>query len=247
MKNQNLNNAEPLVDFIAEDNNEKRDKFLELYSINLNDKAETKNNLTYISWPHAWKEFKKVYPNASYNIVKNPQTGLPYFYDERMGVIVYTEVTVEEQTYQMWLPVMDGANKTMKFEPYTYQVWDKQNKRYVDKKVEAVSMFDVNKTLMRCLVKNLAMFGLGLYIYAGEDLPETATENPAINEPEQKQQRRTRRQTTDRLSTIKMAIASTMTTQDLVNLYQQHQQVVEANQDIKALFTERKMQLIRVH
>jgi NH3-dependent NAD+ synthetase len=62
---------------------------------------------------------------------------------------------------------MDGANKAMKAVPYSYTT------RYGEKSVEAASMFDINKTLMRCLVKNLAMFGMGIYIYAGEDLPDT--------------------------------------------------------------------------
>jgi hypothetical protein len=73
----------------------------------------------------------------------------------------------------MWLPVMDGANKSMKHEPYTYST------RYGDKSVEQASMFDINKTLMRCLVKNLAMFGLGHYIFAGEDLPESESDTIA--------------------------------------------------------------------
>jgi hypothetical protein len=67
----------------------------------------------------------------------------------------------------MWLPVMDGANQAMKHESYEYST------RYGVKTVDAATMFDINKTLMRCLTKNLAMFGLGLYIFAGEDLPDT--------------------------------------------------------------------------
>ena len=70
----------------------------------------------------------------------------------------------------MWLPVMDNANKTMKLNPYTYKT------KKGEKTVSAISMFDINKAVMRCLVKNLAMFGLGLYIYAGEDLPEDIRE-----------------------------------------------------------------------
>src|SRR5699024_11992265 len=69
---------------------------------------------------------------------------------------------------EMWLPVMDSSNKAMKSKPYTY---DTKNRKNIQ--VDKASMFDINKTIMRCLVKNLAMFGLGLYIYAGEDLPET--------------------------------------------------------------------------
>lgn len=66
----------------------------------------------------------------------------------------------------MWLPVMDGANTPLKFEPY--EVTTRTGKRTV----QGATMFDINKSLMRCLAKNLAMFGLGLYIYAGEDMPE---------------------------------------------------------------------------
>ena len=87
--------------------------------------------------------------------------------------MVMTSVTIQEQTLQMWLPVMDGANKAMKNVPYDYTT------RYGDKSVEQASMFDINKTLMRCLVKNLAMFGLGHYIFAGEDLPENESDDVA--------------------------------------------------------------------
>ena len=89
--------------------------------------------------------------------------------------MVFTEVTVDDLTHSMWLPVMDSKNKAMKLTPYTYQVWDSYKKVYVEKTVQAATMFDINKTLMRCLVKNLAMFGLGLYVYAGEDIPTDNT------------------------------------------------------------------------
>jgi Protein of unknown function (DUF1071). len=92
--------------------------------------------------------------------------GLPYVYDPNTGYMVFTKVTIEDQTRMMWLPVMDGANKAMKEKDYTYST------RYGDKTVDAASMFDVNKTIMRCLVKNIAMFGLGIYIFSGEDLPD---------------------------------------------------------------------------
>ncbi|NDV70462.1 DUF1071 domain-containing protein, partial [Dysgonomonas sp. 25] len=98
---------------------------------------------------------------------------LPYLVDSSTGIIVYTSVTVNGLTHEMWLPVMDGANKAMKLETYTYSVYDRYQKKWIEKTVEAATMFDINKTIMRCLTKNLAMFGLGLYIYAGEDLPET--------------------------------------------------------------------------
>ncbi len=158
--------------------------FLELNKINVNDKTEKKNGLTYLSWAWAWGEFKKIVPDAIYEIkkFKNDMTGqvLPYIYDENLGYMVFTSVTANDLTHEMWLPVMDGANKSMLSSPYTYKT------KYGEKTVEAATMFDINKTIMRCLTKNLAMFGLGLYIYAGEDLPETETETKkqATKKPE---------------------------------------------------------------
>lgn len=149
--------------------------FEKLSSINVNEKTEQKNGLTYLSWAWAWQEFKKVYPEATYTIKRNEQ-GLPYIYDESLGYMVFTEVKVGELIHEMWLPVMDGANKAMKNKPYKYQVkeykFGKATGNILEKTVEPATMFDINKTIMRCLTKNLAMFGLGLYIYAGEDLPE---------------------------------------------------------------------------
>ena len=142
-----------------------------LNAIDVNDKTEKKSNgsteLTYLSWAWAWQECKKQFPNATYEIEKF-ENNLPYVYDEETGYMVFTKVTIEDITHEMWLPVMDGANKAMKSKPYTYKT------KYGEKSVEAATMFDINKTIMRCLTKNLAMFGLGIYIYAGEDLPEDA-------------------------------------------------------------------------
>lgn len=144
-------------------------KFEDVFKINVNDRTEEKNGLTYLSWAWAWAEFKKAYPTAEYKI-KRFENNLPYVYDEKTGYMVFTEVTVDGLTYEMWLPVMDGANKAMKAEEYSYFVG--KGERQVEKWVDAATMTDINKAIMRCLVKNLAMFGLGLYIYAGEDLPE---------------------------------------------------------------------------
>lgn len=123
--------------------------FEKVYGINVNDKTERKGQLTYLSWCYAWAEFKKLYPDATYKVDQFDGafcTGNPH-----LGYMVRTEVTADGLTYEMWLPVMDMRNNTI-FEP---------------------KMTEVNKTIMRCLTKNLAMFGLGLYIYAGEDLPES--------------------------------------------------------------------------
>lgn len=168
--------------------------FEKLSQIDVNEFTEKKKvgnvELTYLSWAHAWRAVKQQYPDAQYEIVKDEFSGLPYAYDEKTGYMVYTRVTIEGLTHEMWLPVMDGANNAMKAESYEYTVKNpnfryakrQEDGRYIDKygneqteylvkHVNAATMFDVNKTIMRCLVKNLAMFGLGLYIYAGEDLP----------------------------------------------------------------------------
>lgn len=145
--------------------------FTTLNAINVNGKTEEKNGLTYLSWAWAWAEFKKVCPDATYTIYKNEQ-GLPYVFDENTGYMVYTTVTAAGITHEMWLPVMDAANHAMKAVPY--EITTKYGKKIP---VEAATMFDINKSVMRCLTKNISMFGLGLYIYAGEDLPSECPTN----------------------------------------------------------------------
>ena len=147
----------------------KKEDFEKLYTLDVSKQVEKKDNLSYLSWAYAWREFKRVYPDAEYT-VKKDENGRCYFGDEDIGYMVYTTVTAGNLTYEMWLPVMDSKNKTMKLKPYKYST------KYGQKDVAGISMFDINKTVMRCLVKNLAMFGLGLYIYAGEDLPEDIKE-----------------------------------------------------------------------
>lgn len=147
--------------------------FDELMKVNVNGHTEKKKTggteLTYLSWPFAWAEVKKRFPDAHYEIEKF--NGLPYVYDEKTGYMVYTTVTIGGISHEMWLPVMDGANKAQKSVPYEYSVKGYGGRPDSVKTVAPATMFDINKTIMRCLVKNLAMFGLGLYIYAGEDLP----------------------------------------------------------------------------
>lgn len=149
--------------------NGEKSVFNTLFYLDVGDHVEKKDTgrvtLSYLSWAWAWAEVKKHFEDATYEIVKD-ENGLPYFGDPRTGIMVYTRVTIGGITHEMWLPVMDSTNNAMKFEPYEIQT------RYGTKSIAAATMFDINKTIMRCLVKNLAMFGLGLYIYAGEDLPE---------------------------------------------------------------------------
>ena len=147
--------------------------FNELNSINVAEKIEVKKTgyttLKYLSWAWAWQEVKNKYPDVSYEIVRY-ENNLPYILDEKTGYLVTTRLTINNITHEMWLPVMDGANKAMRDKPYKYAT------KNGEKTCEAATMFDINKTIMRCLVKNIAMHGLGLYIYAGEDLPSEPEE-----------------------------------------------------------------------
>ena len=163
------------------ENDTQKSLFLELYAIDVSDYVETKKNglteLTYLSWANCWKIFKEHRPDAKYDIVH--WDGKPYLYDPVLGYMVETTITTNGETQSMWLPVMDDKNKAMKDKPYTYKVKKYENKKwtgdYEEKTVEAATMFDINTAIMRCLVKNMGMFGLGLYIYAGEDLPDGET------------------------------------------------------------------------
>lgn len=134
-----------------------------LSRIDCSEHTEEKQGLTYLSWAWAWGVLRENYPNATYQV--REWDGRPYLHDEILGYLVETSVTINGETLSMRLPVMDARNRAMKHQPYIIQLKTNQIK------VEAATMFDINTAIMRCLVKNLAMFGLGHYIYAGEDLP----------------------------------------------------------------------------
>jgi len=132
--------------------------FQKLNDINVNDKTEQKNGLTYLSWAWAWGEVKKLFPEATYTIYEN-EAGWNYHTDGRTAW-VKTGVTVNGIEHIEYLPVMDYKNRSIP--------------------LDNITSFDVNKAIQRSLTKALARHGLGLYIYAGEDLPESeAAEKPA--------------------------------------------------------------------
>lgn len=149
--------------------------FKRLREINVIGHVEQKNGLNYLSWAWAWDEVMNIYPDAIYEIERFDNK--PYLYDELTGYMVFTRMNIKGIEREMWLPVMDSNNKAMLDHKYTYKVKEYINGqatgKYIDKEVEVATMFDINKTIMRCLVKNLAMYGLGLALYSGEDLPET--------------------------------------------------------------------------
>ena len=127
--------------------------FNELNSVNVNDKVEKKSNLSYLSWAYAWGEVKKRFPDANYKIYERDTEFGPvnYFTDGRTGW-VKTSVTINGIEHVEELPIMDNRNNSVIY--------------------EAITSTDVNKTIQRSLTKAIARHGLGLYIYAGEDLPD---------------------------------------------------------------------------
>ena len=128
-----------------------------LAEVNVNNYTEKKNGFTYLSWAHAWGEFLKICPDATYVIKKDEESKLPLFGNDDIGFMVFTEITANGLTHEMWLPIMDFRNQAIRGGKLT--------------------VMEINKAVMRCLVKNISMFGLGLYIYAGEDLPEESDGN----------------------------------------------------------------------
>ena len=127
--------------------------FQTLVAINCNDHTEKKNGLTYLSWAWAWHKVKENYPDASYTVYE-AANGWNYHTDGRT-CWVKTGVTIDGLELVEYLPVMDNRNNSIP--------------------LEKVTSFDVNKAIQRSLTKACARHGLGLYIYAGEDLPECET------------------------------------------------------------------------
>ena len=132
--------------------------FNTLNNVNVNEHTKKKNSLTYLSWAWAWGKLKEFYPDANYTVYCNSQNEMPYFTDGKTCT-VKVGVTVEGLEHIEFLPVMDYRNKSI---PY-----------------EEVTSFDVNKAVQRCLTKAIALHGLGLYIYEGEDLPKEETKAKA--------------------------------------------------------------------
>jgi len=128
--------------------------FETLFEINVNDHVEKKNGLSYLSWPYAWAEVKKRFPDANYKVYETESGGI-YFTDGKT-CWVKTGVEIAGIEHIEYLPIMDYKNKSIS--------------------LENITSFDVNKSIQRSLTKALARHGLGLYLYAGEDFPEIEIE-----------------------------------------------------------------------
>ena len=136
---------------------ENENYFVQLNNINVNGHTEKKNGLTYLSWAWAWAEVKKRFPTAFYTVYENAD-GL-FYHTDGSTCWVKTGVTIDGLEHIEYLPVMDYRNASIP--------------------KAKVTSFDVNKAIQRSLTKACARHGLGLYIYAGEDLPETEEEAKA--------------------------------------------------------------------
>lgn len=145
---------EEKIGFAKKNEKQQRNYFSELNSIDVSEHVEKKNGLTYLSWAWAWAELKKIHPNAIYTIYEN-KDGLNYHHDGHTAW-VKTGITIpidgEFIEHIEHLPVMDCRNNSIP--------------------VDKLTSFDVNKAIQRSLTKAVARHGVGLYIYAGEDLPE---------------------------------------------------------------------------
>ena len=182
----------------------KKSVFETLNSINVNEHTEKKNGLTYLAWAWAWQEVKKHYPDAQYTIYENAN-GMNYHTDGRT-CWVKTGVTIEGLEHIEYLPVMDYANKSIP--------------------VERVTSFDVNKAIQRSLTKAVARHGLGLYIYAGEDLPEA--QNAAD----------------DKFGAVILEVAAANTEDELRNLYLKYEKDYKNDKRFINAFKQRKSELI---
>lgn len=134
--------------------NNNKSVFETLSAINVSGKTEKKNGLTYLSWAYAWGELCKVYPTATYKVhERDTQWGPCNYFTDGRTAWVKVSVTIGDLTHTEMLPIMDYRNKSIS--------------------LDKVTSCDANKAIQRCITKAVARFGLGLYVYAGEDLPSS--------------------------------------------------------------------------
>ena len=157
--------------------------FETLNAVNVNGMTEEKNGLTYLSWANAWAEIKKVDPKAFYTIYENADGW--FYHTDGKTAWVKTGVTVDGLEHIEYLPVMDFRNKSIS--------------------AENITSFDVNKAIQRSLTKACARHGLGLYIYAGEDLPDTERPKPMTDDEKKAEIKRLLQETNS--DTVKFLLA----------------------------------------
>lgn len=150
------------------ENNNKKSVFETLNAINVSGKTEKKNGLTYLSWAYAWAEVKKLYPDAQYKVYeRDTQYGPVNYFTDGKTCWVKVGVTIEGLEHVEMLPVMNFKNQSIP--------------------LDKVTSCDVNKGIQRAITKAISRHGLGLYVYAGEDLPECESQaQPVVVKPVEK-------------------------------------------------------------
>lgn len=192
----------------------KKSIFQTLNDINVNGHTEVKDTgrvrLTYLSWAWAWAEVKKNYPDATYTVYENAN-GWNYHTDGRT-CWVKTGVTIEGMEHIEYLPVMDNRNNSIP--------------------ADKVTSMDVNKAIQRSLTKAAARHGLGLYIYAGEDLPETESVQDAERieraELEKAKKEIAMAQSRDELTVVWNKYAPLKTNQEFINAVTERSKMIAA-------------------
>lgn len=201
-------------------NNESANHFEQLAAISVSGHIEKKNNMSYLSWAWAVDKLMRIDPQANWAF-RDPMT----FPDGSM--MVHCDVTVFGKTMYMFLPVMDHRNKAI-LKP---------------------NAFDINKAMMRCLVKGIAVHGLGLYIYAGEDLPEEEKTQQAAAQPQQQltsqnqqPQPNAAQQLTAEFQQALQAIQHTQNEADLATIYKRFKGTSFESQIVKACKAKKDME-----
>ena len=133
---------------------------------NVNDHVEKKNGLSYLSWAWAWAEALKADPQASFSV---QMFGDKCYMEINGTAMVWVTVTMFGKPMVCQLPVMDNFNRPITIEGVT------TTNKYGKEVTTKLDSFNVNTAIMRCMTKALALHGLGMYIYSGEDLPEFDT------------------------------------------------------------------------
>jgi hypothetical protein len=166
-KNAVIEIIDKVDDYVIEDNQKEdfKKNTLEWLKKDFSDKIEKKGSLSYVSWSDIWEFALKIDPFVKYRKI-HPENSIIYFSDEKMGSIIKTEITLLGVTRECELPIMDFRNKPIL--------------------KDSITVMDINKTYQRCLVKNLAMFGIGLHIYQGEDINENTIEENKKQKNEKK-------------------------------------------------------------
>jgi len=151
-----------------------------LLALDVSKHVEKKNNLSYLSWAHAWAEALKADPGATFHVEtfqRADATTVPYM-EVNGYAMVWVRVTIFGKEMTCFLPVMNSKNDPIKIAGRKYK------DKYGNEKIEEIDSFNVNTAIMRCMAKALALHGLGLNIYAGEDLPMAEEEEePKKEEP----------------------------------------------------------------